>query len=515
MPADPDPEPEHAGKIFAGWYTGRTGGDPFTRVSLVEQNMTVYAQWDDRAPNEARVYFDGNGGTGHQPVHFSVEKGKELGTLPTDPTRDGGYTFDGWYTAHTDGDPVTESMTIDEDRVFYARWQLESVLVSFDGNGGTGHSPLSVPVAQGAKLGTLPSDPTCGDYEFLGWYTALSGGERANVSMTITGDTVLYARWSSYQTKWIEPGTFRMGSVNGEPGRPPYYDGDPFPEPPHEVTLTKGFRMGVYEVTQKLWQDVTGKGIVAQQGSHQMGDDDFGRGDDYPIYFVTWYEALEFCNRLSIKDGFSPVYSIKNSTDPVDWIPPDTTYWTDDTFPWDTLRIMPGADGYRLPTEAQWEYACRAGTTTAFNWGTNYIHTSQANYSGSDNTYDVNTPEVGPSLNRPTDVGSYAPNDWGLYDMHGNVREMCWDWRDHNLSWSSVTDPVWEEELNRNYLGTARGGSYQEKGYDVRSAARWNSEDGGSHFRGSPQAITGFRMIRIPAGDDGKGYGPVPRPRDD
>jgi uncharacterized repeat protein (TIGR02543 family) len=209
MPADPDPEPEHAGKVFVGWYTEKTGGDLFTRISLVEDNMTVYAQWEDRASDEARVYFDGNGGTGHQPVHFTVKKGGELGSLPTDPGLDG-YAFDGWYTEHTGGDPVTASMPIDEDRVFYARWKPETgtssdnVTVTFDpnlryglrlGSNWGGNPVKTVNVNPGATLAD-PGDPSHKFHIFDGWYTAPTGGTAVSFPQPINEDKIFYAQWT-------------------------------------------------------------------------------------------------------------------------------------------------------------------------------------------------------------------------------------------------------------------------------------------------------------------------------
>ncbi|GHU52084.1 hypothetical protein FACS189496_1610 [Bacilli bacterium] len=127
------------------------------------------------------------------------------------------------------------------------------------------------------------------------------------------------------------------------------------------------------------------------------------KGPEFPAESISWYEAVEYCNKRSIMEGFTPVYSIDKENPPPDYEDDrDPLKWN---VTWDK-----NADGFRLPTQAEWEYACRAGTTGDFYSG-DFINTGQANYN---NNYIV------PS-------GQFAPNSWGLYDMHGNIWEWCWD----------------------------------------------------------------------------------------
>jgi len=230
----------------------------------------------------------------------------------------------------------------------------------------------------------------------------------------------------------IQGGIFIMGSPDNEAGR--YND-----EAQHRVTVNS-FYMTKYPVTQKEYEEVMGVNP--------------SKFKDYnsPVENVNWYEAVEYCNKRSLKEELSPAYK---------------TSW------FGGLKWNRDANGYRLPTEAEWEYACRAGTTTPFSTGNN-IWTDQANYDRK-RIY----------RNKTTPVGSFTPNQWGLYDMHGNVWEWCWDWYgDYS---GETTDP---SGASSGLARVLRGGSWYSSARIIRSANRGNS------IPTARSADFGFRVVR-------------------
>ncbi|MDE0867234.1 MAG: formylglycine-generating enzyme family protein, partial [Rubripirellula sp.] len=223
--------------------------------------------------------------------------------------------------------------------------------------------------------------------------------------------------------KLIPAGTFTMGDANG--------DSD---ETPHQVTLTKPFKLGIHEVTQSQYEQV--------MGSNPSQD----KGTDNPVENVNWTGAVNFCRRLSALPAEKAAGNL-----------------------------------YRLPTEAQWEYACRAGTTTRYSFGDDEFdgRSGLGEYAWWRGNID----------GKSHPVGSKQPNAWGLYDMHGNVWEWCQDWYDEDYYESSPTsDPTGPSEGSYRVI---RGGWYNSADH-CRSAGRGRARNSPSSRRG----LLGFRVVR-------------------
>ena len=228
----------------------------------------------------------------------------------------------------------------------------------------------------------------------------------------------------------ISGGTFTMGSGANERTRS---DNE---GPQRQVTISS-FYIGKYPVTQAEFEDVMG-----------INPSEF-KGASLPVERVSWFDAVEFANRLSVKSGLTPAYTISGNT----------VTWNRE------------ANGYRLPTEAEWEFASRAGTVTPFYSGTSMQGAGWHSGNSGGQTHPV---------------GQLQPNAWGLYDMHGNVLEWCWDWYGDYTAAAQTNPQGPSSGVRRVY----RGGSW-----------RWEEHQGRSAFRFGNQPnlrlnFIGFRLAR-------------------
>ena len=243
---------------------------------------------------------------------------------------------------------------------------------------------------------------------------------------------------------FLPSGTFQMGDRLGE--------GRSDESPVHDVTLS-GYKIGKYLATQKEWSIIMGSWDPDPERTGQT----FGVGQDFPVYYVSWYDALKYSNLRSMIEGLTPVYKINDSTDPAEWGEIDST--------WDAVICDWSANGYRLPTEAEWEYAARGGIH----------HTDNFRYSGCHGTSDLKNfawYSENNSYNGTKTVGAKLPNQLGLYDMSGNLVEWCWDkWSSTYYNVSPANDPRGPAEGTGRIV---RGGLWVSNSENCRVSYRSN-----------------------------------------
>ena len=239
---------------------------------------------------------------------------------------------------------------------------------------------------------------------------------------------------------WIEPGTFMMGAPQNEIDQLNMdFDTDYFSNegPQHEVTIRQGFWLGKYEITQGQWEKVMGTTPWAGQAK-------VAANPSHPAVYISWNDVQEFIHNLNEAEG-------------------------------DSL--------YRLPTEAEWEYACRAGTTTRWSFGDDENRFQEYAWCW-DNAWYLAEKQYAHA------VGTKLPNPWGLYDMHGNVYEWCQDWYDTYTS-SAQTDPTGSTDPVSGTVRVFRGGGF----YSGSDVSRSTSRD--YYAPGNRGYGIGARLLRI------------------
>ena len=276
--------------------------------------------------------------------------------------------------------------------------------------GGAGY--LQTPASAGLEhVEKAPSEPRASEQAS---FQGTSAGQQRSVS--------------GVELCWCPPGIFLMGSPPSEAGRRP-------DESQVEVTLTRGFWIGKLEVTQGQWRR------VVVEFPDRAPSAEFGEGDDYPAYWVSFLDAERFCSLVTSE-------AHRTRTLPEDWV-------------------------FRIPTEAQWEYACRAGTSTATAFG-DEVRPDQINFGR-----EPRPTSVGVGLRGSERVGSYRANPWGIHEMHGNVWEWCRDWYHARLPGGrdpDLYDVRGVQNADGTYSRVRRGGAWIEPAWACRSACRLRYE---------------------------------------
>ena len=293
------------------------------------------------------------------------------------------------------------------------------------------------------------------DNSFYRTYCIMSVDKLGNKSEPLTFD--VYSK--VFQFEKI-PGAVIDGTESWEPESKVFVSG--------RAIEIKAFYMSDHPVTRAEYKKLVGKVPSYEDAYDKDGNELTGDAvGNNPVNCISWYEAVVYCNKLSMKEGLTPCYAIGKKTNPNDWGQVDHT----SEERWKTIVCNFTSDGYRLPTETEWEWAARGG--------------ERYDYAGGSYLDDVGWYKANTSGTR--DVKTKKPNAYGLYDMSGNVLEWCWDWNNYNLS--SATGPT-GESMGQRPLRILRGGSWKSKDEDaqVNSRSCANPSYINNYF--------GFRLVR-------------------
>ncbi len=498
--AKPANDPTKEASAFLGWYKEAEGQTPWNFDSdLVKANITLFAKWLMQPTIVTTGAMDWS--TGNKFVTLDVPSGATA-----------------YYTTGSD-DFSLSTWTEYENTAFIVNIKDSSVTVrAIAVQDGMVNSAIAIHVfekavtlsaptitheegllIQNTSLFTLSTttagaeiryttngdEPTATSSLYTEPFTLDEEGEKTIKAIAIKdgmiNSDVAMATWTvldeSYKhtSVFVQGGEFTMGSSESS---------ESDNNPAHDVTLSS-FYMGEVEVTQAEYEFVFGKGSINTKKNSNVTD------FTHPANYVIWYQAITYCNRLSIKNGLTPVYSVAGFDNNKAWedlAHSDFTYGASppiDKDAWNAVTCNWSANGYRLPTEAEWEYAAKGGT-----------HKENFIYSGSNDIEKVawyfdNTTVGGDPKSQP--VGGKDPNKLGLYDMTGNIQEWCWDWYNAKY-YDSQENPDNDTDPRGPALGServSRGGAFDTSfswfcPVELRSRASPNN--GSSNY--------GFRLVR-------------------
>ena len=405
-PAEPTP-PEKEGYNFGYWYTSKDNGVTedvsYNFSTTVTNDVTLYAMWIAGSDIVYKVeHYKQNIEDDNYTLVESDSENK-TGTIGTN-TEAVAKSYEGFSVNPFEQKPILAdgSTTV---KIYYTR---NVYTVTFNANGG---SYVETQIVKYEENATLPATPTKDGYVFVGWYTSSDNGVTLDTEFDFTtppeSNIILFAKW-----KLAERFVFVQGaSINGAITAEGHKESEIFKE--GGIVSIPNFYISDHEVTQAEY-----KAIMGTWPDESVVDvEQIGVGDNYPVYYVNWFDTLVYCNKRSINEGFTPCYTIDGSTDPDDWGEVPTSPDDDNLNAWFNATCDFQADGYRLPTDAEWEYAARGG---------NGLTGFQYKYAGS-NSIDMVAWCSENSSGTSHEVKLKQPNDLGLYDMSGNLWEWCWD----------------------------------------------------------------------------------------
>ena len=448
------PKTMRDGYSFVGWFkdSGLTQKVEFPLT--LNADVILYAKWQQIFS----VTFVTNGGT-----NISAQQTGYIETIPVTTKIDA--NLEGWYTTE---DFISETKVIfpyivTGDITLYAKWQPVQCTVTYYANGATlGTVPSSVTVDKGSNymiIGNTGNLEKTG-YAFTKWNTRADGegqGYSAGSMIVVTGDVSLYAQWGKdYAAMITVPGgSFYFGDPDSTSERP-------------KITLS-GFQIAQYELTYELWLEVA---TWAKDNGYNLTEASKGyaANDQYksfvPATNISWSMACVWLNAYSEYRGLKPVYYR------------DTKIWRDDTSTTGTFSWDKSKNGYRMPTDCEWEFAAGGGSSDEHD---------KYKYAGSNNLAEVawyydNTPGD-TNVKEFSPVGTKKANKLAIYDMTGNVAELCYD-RLSDWGTGELTNPVHDNDwMNLNVI---RGGSvythtlteiYKRGSYHYPSSSYWGIGD--------------------------------------
>ncbi len=455
------------GQEFVNWNTLQNGSGTSYQAGAKVTDLTtddgavvtLFAKWGDVTYTYT---FNANGGNWGGDTANKIVSGMVGADVakPADPMRTG-WTFDEW-------NEDVPSVFGAESKTFTAQWTANTYTIKFDKNGGTGDDMANLSMTYDESKDLTANSYTRDNYVFKGWATSADGEivytDNQNVKnlTDVSGDEItLYAIWllknglsakGNIILNCVEYEKTSMKQVLNEPtsitcDRNDGSNNSVFPTARGSVTLGK-YAIGKYPVTQELYRAVMGSNPSNFKNSTPYSNGTITETNALlrPVEKVSWYDAITFCNKLSLLMGKDPCYTVSGVSD---WSGAVTIPSDNDTN-WDHTECDFSKSGYRLPTECEWECAARGGT---YSTETPWTYT----YSGS-NTIDDVAWYSSNSSSHTWEVGLKAANDIGLYDMSGNVWEWCWDYSSGSINSSTPATGPTDNSLSY-FPRRIRGGS--------------------------------------------------------